>query len=113
MGSVFEHQNLIKAFCKAVSVEFPDVFILPYTVGMFRDFETASRIIRAGIKGVPDLVILGDGWYLFLDAKTGNARFSKEQLAFKARIESINKNRSIVFKLTSVTQGISILKTLK
>lgn len=109
MGSTFEHQNLLKAFNKAVSREFPNTLILPYTVGMFRDFDTASRIIHAGIKGVPDLIILGSGWYLILDAKTGHAKFSKEQLAFKKRILEIN-GKDLVHKLTSVEQGLLLIR---
>jgi len=78
-GSTKEHQDLIKAFFKAVSFTFPDIIVLPYTVGMFRDFDSAERIIHAGYKGVPDTLILGFRWYLFFDAKTGKAKFSPAQ----------------------------------
>jgi len=81
-GSTKEHQDLGKAFCKAVSAEFPDLVMLPYTCGMFRDFDSAERIIHAGQKGVPDWLVLGCGWYLWFDAKTGFAKFTKEQMAF-------------------------------
>lgn len=112
-GSTEDHQNLVKAFPKAACLEFSDIVVIPYTVGMFRDFDSAERIIHAGIKGVPDLLVLGCGFYLFFDAKTGKARFTKEQAAFKARIDSINKGTDHVYKLTSVEQGLNIIRKCK
>ena len=112
-GSTQEHQNLVKAFPVAACKMFDDIVVIPYTCGVFRDFDSAERIIHAGIKGVPDLLVLGNGFYLFFDGKTGKARFTKEQSAFKARIDSINKGTEHVYKLTSVDQGINIIKKCK
>lgn len=112
-GSTAKHQDLTNRFMVAVSKEFDDVMILPYTVGMFRDFDTAERIIHAGQKGVTDLVVLGCGWYLWFDTKTGKARFSTEQTAFAERLKEINKGTSHVYKLTSVEQGIDVIRTAK
>jgi len=104
------HENLLKKFDKAVTLKFPKVIVLPYTVGVFRDFETSTRIIRAGVKGVPDrLVLLSTGGYLFFDAKTGNATFSKEQRAFKARIEYCTDTVR-VFKLKNVDDALRIIE---
>lgn len=112
-GSTFAHQELIKQFRLAVTQNFGlSVMVVPYTVGMFRDFDTASRIIHAGEKGTPDLLVLGSRFYLWFDAKTGKASFTKEQLFFKKRIDALNDYES-VFKLTSVEQGIKIIKQAK
>jgi hypothetical protein len=109
-GSTQKHQNLVKAFPVAACHAFDDIVVIPYTVGMFRDFELAERIIHAGLKGVPDLLVLGCGFYLFFDAKTGKAKFTKEQAAFKERIKQINKNMDHVYKLTNIEQGLDIIK---
>ena len=109
-GSTKEHQDLIKDFIKEVSRIFPDVMIVPYTVGMFRDFDSAERIIHACQKGFPYTLILGCGWYLLFDGKTGNARFSKEQAAIAERIKTINKGTDHVYKLKSLEDGIKIIK---
>jgi hypothetical protein len=103
------HQNLVKEFSNALSEKFPDIIVIPYTVGMFRAFDNPDRIIRAGIKGVPDLIIFGKGFYLFLDAKTGNATFNKNQRFFKERMQEV-AGCDIVFKLKSVDQGLKIIK---
>lgn len=109
-GSTAKHQDLVKAFPVAACKEFSDIVVIPYTVGMFRDFELAERIVRAGIKGVPDLLVLGCGFYIFFDAKTGKAKFTKEQAAFKERIKVINKGTDHVYKLTNIEQGLNIIK---
>ena len=108
-GSTQAHQDLGKKFFKEASLAFDNIFIIPYTVGMFRDFDTASRIIHAGQKGVPDWIVFGCGWYLFFDCKTGKAKFSTEQLAVKKRISEINKGTDHVYKLTNVEQAINII----
>ncbi len=110
MGSTAEHQALLKRFSKDVTSNFEKVITLPYTVGMFRDFETSERIIRAGVKGVPDtLVLLPNSKYLWFDAKTGKARFSKEQRAFKERLQYCTDTER-VFKLSSVDEALEIIK---
>lgn len=112
-GSTQAHQDLAKAFDKAVAKEFPKLVIIPYTVGMFRDFDTADRIIRAGYPGIPDRIVFGKGWYLFFDAKTGKAKFSPEQKAFKNRIDELNEGTEHVYKLISVEQGLNVIKVAK
>lgn len=112
-GSTQAHQDLGKAFFKAASIAYPDIVIIPYTVGMFRDFDTANRIIHAGQKGVTDWLIFGAGWYLFFDIKTGKAKFSKEQMAFKKRIAEINTSGEYVYKINSVEQALNIIKNAK
>lgn len=107
-GSTLLHQNLVKDFYKAVSARYADVMVIPYTVGMFRDFDTATRIIHAGMKGVPDLIVFGKDFYLFFDIKTGNANFSIDQKNFKNRMLQISKY-DVVHKLTSIEQGLNII----
>ena len=109
-GSTALHQDLIKAFTKAVTKEFPLVTIIPYTVGLFRDYETAERTIRAGVAGVPDLiVVLSTGGVIFLDAKTGKATFNKNQRMFKNRL-LISTGTDRVFKLKNVEMGLDIIR---
>lgn len=108
-GSTEAHQDLGKAFFKALSAQYPDLVMIPYTVGMFRDFDSAERIVRAGQKGVPDWIVFGNGWYRLLDAKTGKARFSTEQKEFAYRLNVLN-SADMVFKLTSVEQGLEIIR---
>lgn len=112
-GSTAAHQNLLKTFTVAACREFDDIVIIPYTVGMFRDFELAERIIRAGVKGVPDTLVLMGGDYIFFDAKTGKARFTKEQLAFKERMKQVNRGKDRVYKLTSVEQGLNVIREVR
>lgn len=112
-GSTQAHQELGKAFFKAVSLHHADMLMIPYTVGMFRDFDSAERIIHAGQKGVPDWIVFGKGFYLFFDVKTGKARFTTEQNNFKLRISQINGGTDHVYKLTSVEQGLNIIKNAK
>jgi hypothetical protein len=112
-GSTQEHQNLVKQFIKAVAKEFPDLMVLPYTVGMFRDYDSAERIIHAGEKGALDTVVFGNGWYLWFDGKTGHATFKKEQKDFVARIKTINGGTDHAYKLTSVEQGLNVIRKCK
>ena len=112
VGSTQAHQDLGKELYKAVSRTYPDLVMIPYTVGMFRDFHTADRIIHAGIAGVPDWLIFGCGFYVFFDVKTGNATFSKEQRAFSIRIKELNKGTDYMYKVKSVDQGLNILKNI-
>jgi len=104
------HQNLLKEFMKAVTREFSRVIVIPYTVGVFRDFDTAERIIHAGMKGVPDtLVLLSSGQYVFFDAKTGDATFNKNQVFFKqAVMRSCGQDR--VYKLRNVESGLVVIR---
>lgn len=111
MNKYLAHENLLKKFDKAVTSRFEKVVVLPYTVGMFRDFTTAERIIRAGQKGVPDrLVLLSNGQYLWFDGKTGNAVFSKEQRAFRDWLKYCT-NTDRVFKLTCVKSALDIIES--
>jgi len=110
-GSTLAHQNLLKEFSKAFSYRYPELTLLPYTVGVFRDFDSAERIIHAGIKGVPDLIVFGNKFYIFLDAKTGGANFTKEQKAFRDRMKEVNKGKDVVFKLKSVEDGLALVGT--
>lgn len=111
-GSTKQHQDLVKQFQIDFAENFPDLMILPYTNGMFRDFEKAERIIHAGQKGVTDLLVLGRNWYLWFDGKTGLAKFSKEQMAFKNRLKEIN-GIDVVYKLPSISEGLRIVKNAK
>ena len=110
VGSTRAHQDLNKQFIKAVSAQFPAIIVIPYTVGVFRDFDTAARIIHAGIKGIPDIIVIGKGFYLFFDCKTGKAKFTKEQLAFKKRVAELNDGQELVYKLGNVDQGLNVIK---
>lgn len=112
VGSTQAHQDLGKALYKVVSSTYPDLVMIPYTVGMFRDFNTADRIIHSGIAGVPDWIIFGNGFYVFFDVKTGKATFSKEQRAFALRIKELNIGTDYVYKIKSVDQGLNILKNI-
>ena len=79
--------------------------VLPYTVGMFRAFDDVDRIIRAGQKGVPDLLTLLPNGFLYFDAKTGKADFTQEQAFFRARVHDICGEHR-VFKLRNVEMGL-------
>lgn len=110
-GSYNEHQNLIKAFTIAAHAHFSDILVIPYFAGMVRDYGTASRIMRIGLKGVPDLIIDSPKSNFYLDAKTGGAEFSKEQRAFRDRLRAI-KGRDVVFSFKSVEEGLEICKSM-
>ena len=110
MDRTVAHQNLVKQFTVKVAVTFPELIVLPYTVGMFRAFDDPNRIVRAGLKGVFDMIVLGCGWYLFFDAKTGKAVLTKEQRAFKNRVTDLNGGQVHAYKLGSVAMGMDIIK---
>jgi len=109
IGSTEKHQKLLKEFRLAVGHEFDDVVYVPYTNGMFRDFDSADRIIHAGMKGVPDCLILGSGWYLWFDGKTGSAGFTPEQTNWKERMKTLNHGNEIMHKLKSVQRGLDLI----
>ena len=108
-GSMKQHQNLVKDFMIQAAGTFDNIMILTYTNGMFRAFDNPDRIIRAGMKGVLDILVLGNGFYLWFDAKTGNAVFTKEQKAFRERLRMIN-GKYVAFKLTSVEMGLEKIR---
>ena len=110
-GSYSEHQDLIKAFTIAAHFHFPDIIIIPYFAGMVRDYGTASRIMRVGLKGVPDLIVDSPKANFYLDAKTGGAEFSKDQRAFRDRLRVI-KGKDVVFSFKSVEEGLEICKNM-
>lgn len=83
--------------------------VLTYTNGMFRAFDNPDRIIRAGMKGVLDVLFLGPGFYLWFDAKTGKAKFTKEQKAFRNQLEYIN-GKVVAFKLTDIEKAIETIR---
>lgn len=112
-GSTAAHQELIKKFQLEVPKQFPDVMVLPYTNGMFRAWDDPERVIHAGQKGVTDILVLGCGFYLWFDGKTGKAKFTKEQKAFADRIKEINKGTEHVYKLSSVEEGLRVIKSAK
>ena len=109
-GSTLQHQNLVKEFMIEVSRRYENTMILTYTNGMFRAFDNPDRIIRAGVKGAMDLLVMGNGFYLWFDAKTGNAKLTKEQKFFRERLNVINNGREVAHKLPSVEAGLEIVK---
>lgn len=110
-GSYAEHQRLLNKWEIAVTKLDPRIITLPYTVGTFRDIDTAERIIKVGQKGVLDnLLILPNGKVLFFDAKTGKyLRFSREQKDFCVRLDETCGYQA-AHKLTSVDSGLKILE---
>ena len=108
-GSTEMHNKFKKEFMISVSEKFSDVMVIPYDVGFFRAYSQPDIVVRCGQEGVPDTIVLGCGWYLLLDMKTGKAKFQANQKAIKARIAEINKGRERVFKITSVHQGLCLV----
>lgn len=111
-GSTQLHQNLVKDFMITACSEFPDIMILTYTNGMFRAYDNPERIIRAGLKGVLDLLVMGKGFYIWFDAKTGRAVFTKEQKAFRERLFQINE-KQVAFKLPDVKTGLAVIREFR
>jgi len=111
-GSTALHQKLVKDFQMAAYSVHGDIFILPVTNGMFRDFESAERIIHSGIPGVPDLIVFGRGWYFYLDAKTGRAKFNPNQVNFKKRMHEM-LGHDVVYKMPDIVTGMALIKLFK
>lgn len=111
-GSTALHQKLVKDFQMDAYTLHDDIFILPVTNGMFRDFESAERIIHSGLPGVPDLIVFGRGWYFYLDAKTGKAKFNDNQLRFKKRMFEM-VGYDLVYKLPDISTGLALIKQFK
>lgn len=110
-GSYQEHQALLKKWQIEVTRFNPEIITLENPVGMFRDFETAERIIRIGQKGTLDnQLILPGGKILFFDVKTGKySNFTKEQKFFKERVDK-TCGYEAAFKLRDIDKGLEILE---
>jgi len=108
-GSTEMHNKFKKEFMIYCSRKFPDVMVIPYDVGFYRAYSQPDIIVRCGQDGVPDTIVLGCGWYLLLDMKTGKNKFQENQKAIKARIAEINKGRERVFKIKSSLEGICLI----
>lgn len=93
-----------------VSKKFNNAIVLPYDVGFFRAYSQPEIIVRCGQAGVPDTIVLGCGWYLLLDMKTGKNKFQKNQVDFKERVAQVNNGRQRVFKISTVNQGLCLIE---
>lgn len=57
---------------------------------------TDGRHIKCGVKGLSDLLFIGNGYVCFLEIKTVTGRPTKEQLNFISRMRELNHRADIV-----------------
>lgn len=94
----------------AVSMEFKNVFVVPYDVGMARAFDNPKRVYKYGQIGVPDLLFIGSGGGVrFGDIKTGVSGLSREQRAFKKTCLEVT-GKDLVTEIRGVSDAIEYLK---
>lgn len=63
--------------------------VVPYYSGTVRAFHNPERVFAAGKPGVSDWIgLLCTGRFLAIEVKTGTGKLSKEQIAFRAMVES-------------------------
>lgn len=108
-GSTELHNKFKKEFMIYVSKEFHGVAILPYDVAFVRAYSQPEVCYQMGQVGVPDTIIFGEGWYRFADMKTGQAKLSHGQVAFRSRMAVIN-GKTVVYKINSVKQGLDLIR---
>jgi len=108
-GSTELHNKFKKEFIITVPQHYPNVMVLPYDVAFVRAYSQPEICFQVGQPGVPDTIVLGCGWYLLLDMKTGRATLQQNQRNFQARIFEINLGFGRVFKINSVRAGLRLI----
>lgn len=79
--------------------------------GLFRDFETAERVIRCGIPGGHDITgCLWDGRRVEIDAKTGGAKLRKTQKIFRGVVEPYGV---VCLTIRDKDEAVRILEKMK
>lgn len=85
------HQNLLKSTILKTQEIYHDIIFVSQAVG---GFKTEKGFIKFGVKGTPDLFFFflfkGELCAGFAEIKTGSGKLTKEQAAFKKRIEELN-----------------------
>jgi len=109
-GSTELHNEFKSKFMVSVGEYFPLVTIIPYDVAFVRAMSQPEVMFQVGRKGVPDTIAFGCGWYEFFDMKTGSARLTKKQRDFQTQIRANNNGRDRVHKLTTIREGLEIIK---
>lgn len=86
MGSQENHGRLVNAILVALT-KLPHCRIWKNSTGVARSIDGA-RAISFGLKGSADIIgLLGpNGHFIAIEVKTGNARQTKQQVAFQAMI---------------------------
>jgi hypothetical protein len=109
-GSTELHNKFKKEFMISVAKEFFDVVVIPYDVSFVRAYSEPERCFQVGQAGVPDIIVLGNGFYFLLDTKTGKNNLRPNQKVFKTRIAGVNKGVERVYKINSVSEGLEIIR---
>lgn len=107
-GNYTAHQNLIKNFLIELPKYRPDVFAMEFTTGTFRAMSDPDKIIKVGMIGAFDLILLSKKGFLWLDAKTGNAVLSPEQKRFANRMREV-VGRDCAFPFGSIDTGLFLV----
>lgn len=109
MGSYLEHQNLIKKFKTIIQEEIPGIRVFDRHIGLL--YTKRGTPIRINIKGMADCYALLPTdfglLHLEIEAKTGNARQSKEQKVWQKYIE---KSGGDYFILRDIEETIREIK---
>ena len=78
------HGNLIQNIILAVQRKYDNARLFKYQVGLFKTID--NRPVSIGIKGHPDIAGHIGPYVLYIEAKTGSGRLTKEQKAFKKNV---------------------------
>ena len=109
-GSTELHNKFKKELMISIAKAFFDTVVIPYDVAFVRAYSQPEKCFRVGQEGVPDIIVLGNGFYYLLDTKTGKNKLQKNQKDFKVRIAGINKGVERVFKINSVREGLDLIR---
>ncbi len=111
MNPTTRHANLVKQIIKGIAKKFPDVIALEFDAGFARAYHDPEITFQYGTPGYPDItVIMEKATWLGLEAKTGNATFSKRQNAFAKRVKDVGGE---VVKVKSVKDAIEAITRKK
>lgn len=109
-GSTELHNKFKREFTICASKEFPDISVIPYDVAFVRAYSQPEICFQMGQKGVLDLIVFGNGWYLLLDTKTGRNNLQTNQKDYRDRIKEINQGVDKAFKINSIIQGLELIR---
>lgn len=106
-----EHTALVNGLMKAIGSR-KDLLKYKRDTGGARAMHDANRVIRYGIVGEADIMIILSprGRVLYLEAKTGNARQSEGQKDFQKLIISMG---GYYFVFRSIDEAIKIIDTVE
>lgn len=80
--------------------------VVRMNTGFFQTFD--GRVIKCGIKGMSDLLFIGQGYVAFIEVKTPTGRLRPEQKNFLARMKSMGHIAGVA---RSVDEAVKLIES--